>query len=111
MIVAIEHTASSAHGAVTELHCPQPFARAVASVIRRMTGEHPVAVPLENAVVYFVRGLSLAEACAVLRLITVYREDPGKIDRSVIEAEVVLERQEQARSLKRYIVDMTDACF
>ena len=111
MIVAIEHTQSSTRGAVTEIHCPVPYAAAIAGVVRRITGEHPVPVPVEDVIVYFVKGLDLEEACALLRMVTMYGEDPAQIDRSLLAAEAVLELQSRSSSSPTYDLDQIDACF
>ena len=95
MIVAIEHDARSQHGNVIEMHCPKAFERAIGQVIRRLTGEHPVPVPICDCVTaYFVKRLTLEEACAVLRMVTIYGEDPKQIDRALVECEVVLGRRD-----------------
>lgn len=94
MIVAIEHDAKSRYGNVIEMHCPRRDERAVAGVIRRITGEHPVPVPIcDCTAAFFVKGLTLDEACAVLRMVTLYRKDPDTIDRSLIEAQMMMEHR------------------
>ncbi len=112
MVVAIHHQKNSRYGEVIELHCPVEFSQQVRQVIQKVTGEHPVPVPLSECMVaYFVNGLDLEEACAVLRMITVFGEDPDEIDRETIETDVLLERCVQARKAAGGTFDLSDiAC-
>lgn len=91
MIMVIEHKAHADHGAVTELHCPALKSLAVGQALRRFTGEPPVAVPLcACTVAYFARGISVEEACAVLRLVLCHGEPPEKITQETVHCEILL---------------------
>ena len=78
----IQHSEKSRCGHVIEMHSPIEFCVQVREVIRRITGENPVPVPLSDcAVAFFVKGLDLEEACSILRMVTQYGEDPAQIAR------------------------------
>jgi hypothetical protein len=105
LIVAVEHAHYAGQDKIMELHCDEEYAIAVERAIWNVTGKHPVRVPFwelsmaaRGQVAFFTDGLSLEEACALLRLVTVYNQDIDWLTRDLIAAEVILEHQDQEKS-------------
>ncbi len=118
MVIVIEHHKIGEQNTITELHCAYQFTPLVARAIHQVTGEHPVPVPIRDSNesfqgnhAFFVKGLNLDEACALLRMVTLYGEPPEQIDRDLIAAEVALEKSDQQRDRQQSRVDLTpDRC-